>query len=57
MHYRRDIISEEPASWKSQLEAKNMTVETLDYGLGLMSGFEKIIIRHITDARKLLMKS
>jgi sirohydrochlorin cobaltochelatase len=50
MHYRRDIISDSPSSWQSRLESRNIEVESIDYGLGLYPGFEKIIIRHIAKA-------
>ncbi len=50
MHYRRDIISNSPSSWQSRLQNRNIEVESLDYGLGLYPGFEKIIMRHIMEA-------
>lgn len=50
MHFRRDIISDNASSWQSRLQSRNIKVESLDYGLGLYPGFEKIIIRHITEA-------
>jgi sirohydrochlorin cobaltochelatase len=52
MHYRRDIISDKKSSWLSQLEERNISVESIDYGLGLYPGFDKIIIRHIAEAGK-----
>ena len=52
MHYRRDIISDKASSWQSRLQSKKIEVESIDYGLGLYKGFEKIIIRHIYEARK-----
>jgi len=54
MHYRRDIISDNPTSWQSRLESRNIKVESIDYGLGMYPGFEKIIIRHIIEAQKTL---
>ncbi len=50
MHYRRDIISDNASSWQSRLQGRNIEVESIDYGLGAYPGFEKIIIRHITEA-------
>lgn len=50
MHYRRDIISEAPSSWLSRLRARKLEVEVIDHGLGLWSGFEEIINRHISEA-------
>lgn len=50
MHYRRDIISDSPSSWQSRLQSRKIAVESLDFGLGLYPGIEKIIIRHITKA-------
>jgi sirohydrochlorin cobaltochelatase len=52
MHYRRDIISDSASSWQSRLQSRKIEVESIDYGLGLYPGFEKIIIRHITEARE-----
>ncbi len=54
MHYRRDIVSDNKSSWLSQLEKRNISVESIDYGLGLYPGFDKIIIRHIAEAGKSL---
>ena len=51
MHYRRDIISDNASSWQSRLQSRKIEVEAIDYGLGLHEGLEKIIIRHITEAR------
>lgn len=50
MHYRRDIISENPASWKSRFEAQGLGVETIEYGLGKTPGIERIISRKVTQA-------
>ena len=50
MHYRRDIISDSASSWQSRLQSRKLEVESIDYGLGLYPGFEKIVIRHITEA-------
>lgn len=50
MHYRRDIVGDGPASWTSQLQDHGLAVETIDHGLGLFPGLEKIIIRHMKDA-------
>jgi sirohydrochlorin cobaltochelatase len=50
MHYRRDIISDSASSWQSRLQSRKLVVESIDYGLGLYPGFEKIVIRHITEA-------
>jgi sirohydrochlorin cobaltochelatase len=50
MHYRRDIINDNPSSWRSRLQRRKINVESIDYGLGLYPGIEKIIIRHIMEA-------
>jgi sirohydrochlorin cobaltochelatase len=52
MHYRRDIISDKTSSWRSRLQNRNIEVESIDYGLGLYPGIEKIITRHIKEARE-----
>ncbi len=54
MHYKRDIISNNPSSWQSRFQLKGIEVETIDYGLGMYPGLEKIIIRHITEATQTL---
>jgi sirohydrochlorin cobaltochelatase len=53
MHYRRDIISDNPSSWQSRLQRRKIVVESIDYGLGLYPGLEKVIIRHIIEAGRL----
>jgi sirohydrochlorin cobaltochelatase len=52
MHYRRDIIGDSASSWQSRLQNRKLEVESIDYGLGLYPGFDKIVIRHITEAAK-----
>ena len=54
MHYRRDIISDRPTSWKSRLQKRNIEVESIDYGLGMYPGVEELIIRHIIEAKQTL---
>jgi sirohydrochlorin cobaltochelatase len=55
MHYRRDIISENPASWQSHFQSRNIEVEAIDHGLGLYEGIDKIIIDHINKARETII--
>ncbi len=55
MHYRRDIISDSPSSWQSRLQKKGIKVESISHGLGMWEGFEKIIIRHITEAAQTIV--
>ena len=50
MHYHRDIIGDNPNSWKSRLCARGLAVETVDHGLGLFPGIDKLIIRHLDEA-------
>ena len=50
MHYHRDIIGDSPNSWKSRLCARGLAVETVDHGLGLFPGVDKLIIRHLDEA-------
>lgn len=50
MHYRRDIVADDKGSWRSKLTAKKMNVEVIDSGIGLLSGLEKILARHIIEA-------
>lgn len=52
MHYRRDIVSDDAHSWLSQLKAKNLDVEVLDEGLGMLPGLENLLFQHIRDAEK-----
>lgn len=54
MHFRRDIISKDPGSWQSRLVAKGMDVESLESGIGLLPGIEKLVIEHILEARRKL---
>ncbi|MGW8194272.1 MAG: sirohydrochlorin cobaltochelatase [Desulforhopalus sp.] len=54
MHYRRDIVGDGPQSWTSRLAKHNLSVETIDHGLGLYRGFERLLIRHIEEAEKTL---
>ena len=57
MHYRRDIVGDGPSSWQSRFQLKGLEVETIDYGLGMYPGLEKIVIRHIIEAAQALMVS
>jgi len=50
MHYRRDIISDDAASWQSRLQNRKIEVESIDYGLGLYEGFDQLLTRHIKEA-------
>ena len=52
MHYRRDIIAEDQESWLSRLTKKNMTVEVIEDGLGMLPGLETLLVRHINEAEK-----
>ena len=52
MHYRRDIISDDKNSWLSQLRTKNLDVEVLDSGVGLLPGIADLLVRHIKEADK-----
>jgi sirohydrochlorin cobaltochelatase len=55
MHYRRDIISDNVDSWQSRLQKRKIEVEAIDYGLGLYENFDKILINHIDEARKIIV--
>ena len=55
MHYKRDIINASPSSWQSRLQKRGIEVESIDHGLGMNAGFEKIIIRHIMEAHQTLV--
>jgi sirohydrochlorin cobaltochelatase len=57
MHYRRDIVSDSASSWQSRLRSRKIEVESIDYGLGLYPGVEKIIIGHLTEADKVIGES
>lgn len=50
MHYRRDIIAENKDSWLSRLTEKNMNVEVIESGLGMLPGLEKLLVQHINEA-------
>jgi len=50
MHYRRDIIAENTESWLSRLTEKNINVEVIESGLGMLAGLEKLLVRHINEA-------
>jgi cobalamin biosynthesis Co2+ chelatase CbiK len=50
MHYHRDIVGDGPNSWMTRLTERNLAVESIKHGLGLLPGIENIIIRHITQA-------
>lgn len=54
VHYRRDIVSDHPSSWRSRLHKRGITVETIDQGLGMLEGLDKIIIRHIIETAQSL---
>ncbi|SDP22150.1 sirohydrochlorin cobaltochelatase [Desulforhopalus singaporensis] len=54
MHFTRDIAGAGDNSWVSRLSGYGMEVETVDQGIGLLAGIEKIIVRHINQAAKQL---
>jgi len=54
-HFRRDIIGPGKDSWKSRIEQKQIIVESLDSGLGLLPGLERVVIRHIEEAKTKLL--
>lgn len=50
MHYHRDILGDGKDSWLPRLTGRGLTVEAIKDGLGLLPGFENIVIRHLTLA-------
>ena len=54
MHYRRDIIAEDKESWLSRLTDKNINVEVIESGLGILPGIDKLLVRHINEAENSL---
>jgi sirohydrochlorin cobaltochelatase len=50
MHYHRDILGDGPNSWLTRLTARGLAVESMADGLGLLPGFDNIVIRHLTLA-------
>lgn len=50
MHYRRDIVGTGESSWQTRLKKRGIETEAVDHGLGMLPGFDKIIIRHIEAA-------
>ena len=50
MHYRRDIIGDSEFSWQNRFRKKNIAVEMIKQGLGMLPGFTDIITRHIKAA-------
>ncbi len=50
MHYRRDIIGDNEFSWRNRFRKKNIAVEIIEQGLGMLPGFTDIITRHIKAA-------
>ncbi len=49
MHYHRDIAGNDPSSWMTRLSALGLTVEVINHGMGLFSGINGLIIRHIEE--------
>ncbi len=50
MHYRRDIAGDGESSWQTRFIKRGIETEAVDHGLGMLPGFDKIIIRHIEAA-------
>jgi sirohydrochlorin cobaltochelatase len=50
IHYHRDVLGDGPNSWLTRLTARGLAVESMTDGLGLLPGFENIVIRHLTLA-------
>jgi sirohydrochlorin cobaltochelatase len=49
MHYHRDILGDGRDSWLTRLTARGLAVEAIKDGLGLLAGFENIVIRHLSQ--------
>jgi sirohydrochlorin cobaltochelatase len=54
MHYRRDIVGGDN-SWCIRLKNKGIDVETIEGGIGLLSGIEELVVNHIKTAQKNLL--
>jgi len=57
MHYRRDILGPGEQAWLPRLEQQGMQVSCLEHGVGLLSGIENLIGRHIQEARNRFIKT
>jgi sirohydrochlorin cobaltochelatase len=53
MHFYRDIVNPARDSWQSKLLSRNIEVEIIETGLGLLPGIENLIGRHIREAKPL----
>jgi len=50
MHVKRDIVGDSDSSWQGRFNRKGVATEIVEQGLGMLPGFENIIIRHIETA-------
>jgi len=50
MHYKRDIKGDDESSWQTRFKKRGLKTEAIDRGLGILPGFDHIIIRHIEAA-------
>jgi sirohydrochlorin cobaltochelatase len=50
MHFKRDISGGSEKSWQSRFMEKGLETEAVEQGLGMLEGFDKLIIRHIENA-------
>lgn len=49
-HFRRDMMGKERGSWRNRLESRGLEVEALENGLGLLPGFDTLLVSHIQKA-------
>jgi sirohydrochlorin cobaltochelatase len=50
MHFRRDMIGDQPGSWKQRLEKRGLQVEVVADGVGLLPGIGELVADHIAEA-------
>ncbi len=50
MHFRRDMIGDQPDSWKQRLKKRGLQVEVMSDGVGLLPGIGELVANHITAA-------
>ncbi|WP_457577795.1 sirohydrochlorin cobaltochelatase [Desulfomarina sp.] len=57
MHYRRDIAGINNTSWQSRFREKGFKTKVIEQDLGTLTGFDRLVIRHIREAADIALKS
>lgn len=50
LHFKRDIMGDDTSSWRNQLQALDLSVTSIEYGVGELESIQQIFIHHIRNS-------